>query len=164
MSTGEKRNEIWWLARGSSSSSRQPSFAPATARPSVTISSYAFGWNRAKSCFVTSRKHDPLTRADIDEYPCERKVALCMLWLCGRGRIVDRFFGRYCSSESDNDIFVAAGYLFGVSLSEHANTASLHFYSPAGHLQRIHLHHGMTADFKRVIGGVPVRTIYNNLR
>jgi hypothetical protein len=163
MADTAERSEVWWLAEGSSSYSRQPSFAPVSARPVVTASYYRFGWYRSKSCFITTRRHDVLSRADTQAYPCERKMALCMLWLCGRSNIAERFFRGYYVRDDDRDVFVAAGYLFGLMVRGFDAEASLHFYSPQGQLQRISLHNGMTHDFKQTIKGMPVRTIYNNL-
>lgn len=96
MGTTIKQDEIWWLAYGNSSHSRQPSFAPPTARAVVTLSYYAFGWNKNKSCFISSRRHDVLSSADIKYYPCDRSVALGLLWQCARQEVCNRFFdGRY---------------------------------------------------------------------
>lgn len=163
MPKDENRNEVWWLASGQSSHSRQPSFAPATARPSVTSSYYRFGWSRSKACFVTSRRHDGLSCADIKEYPCNDQVALSMLWHCARRATLERFFNKRYSSKADRDVFVAAGYLFGVSLDGRDGEASLHFYSPTGEVQRIHLHDGMTSDFYRSVAGMTAVEIYNYL-
>lgn len=163
MPKDENRHEVWWLASGQSSFSRQPSFAPPTARPSVTISSYSFGWSRSKACFVTSRRHDVLSRADIKEYPCNTQVALGMLWHCSRRNTMERFFNKRYSSKADSDVFVAAGYMFGISLDGRDGEASLHFYSPTGELQRIYLHNGMTSDFYRSITGMTAVKIYNYL-
>jgi hypothetical protein len=86
-----------------------------------------------------------------------------MLWLCGRGSIAERFFRGYYARGDDHDMFVAAGHLFGLMVKGSSAEASLHFYSPVGQLYRISLHDGMTPAFRQTIGGMPVRTIYNNL-
>jgi hypothetical protein len=60
-------------------------------------------------------------------------------------------------------MFVAAGYLFGISLDGRDGEASLHFYSPTGELQRIDLHDGMTSDFYCSVGGMTAVKIYDYL-
>ena len=164
MNNEKTRPNVWWLAQGHRSRTRQPSFAPDTARAVVTMSSFAFGWNRYEACFVTSKKHDVLAPADIERYPCDQSVALGMLWQCGRRDIHERFFdGRY-RNEDDADIFAAAGHMFGVSLLGCEGEASLHFYSPSGLLQRVYLHSGMTTSFRKTIFSKPAVEIYRNLQ
>ncbi len=155
MTDSTNKKEVWWLASGSSSRSRQPSFAPPTARPSVSFSYYHFGWNRETSSFVTSSKHDLLAPARSQEYPCERSVALCIIWQCARR------LHRY------DDIwykFAAAGTMCAISSRSDDGEITLHFYSPTWELQHISLHNGMSASFCNRIRNLSATEIYKNLQ
>ncbi len=155
MSDKVNRREVWWLAEGSSSFSRQPSFAPPTARPSVTSSFYRFGWSRTTSSFVTSSRHDLLAPAHCKEYPCERAVALCMIWQCAR---------RLQRYNAEWDTFAAADTMCAISSRLRDGEICLHFYSPAWKLQQISLHDGMSASFRRSIEKLSAAQIYKNLQ
>ncbi len=154
MTTDKNEKEIWWLARGSSSTRRQPSFAPPNARQSVTSSLYGFGWNRKTSSFVTSNQHDLLARAQLKEFPCERAVAMCMLWHYAR-RL-------QCGNDEDG-IFAAAGVMCRVSSRQRDGEICLHFYSPTWKLQQISLHESMMHSFRMSIASSPLVQIFRKL-
>ncbi|PCI29281.1 hypothetical protein COB52_02680 [Candidatus Kaiserbacteria bacterium] len=168
----KERDEVWWIAHGHSSHSRQPSFAPSTARPVVTVSSYGFGWNRKKACFVTTRSHGMLERVNIEDHPCDSGVALGILRRCAYKNVLDRFFDNPYAKDDDADIFSASGYMFGISLSkrywsnDHKRNAeaSLHFYAPDGTRQSINFHNGMTGSFGRSISGLEVSGIKERMQ
>lgn len=168
----KKRGEIWWLARGHSSRSRQPSFAPPTARPSVTTSSYGFGWNRKQSCFVTSSNHGMFSRTSLKDYPCDPEVAARILRRCAYKNVRDRFFSKPFAKEDDIDVFEAAGHMFGVSLSKcywgegynRDSQANLFFYAPEGTCQCISLHNGMTPSFARSLVGLNLADIHGQMQ
>lgn len=158
-------NNVWWLAEGQYSRSRQPSFAPPTARPSVSASYYKFGWSRSEMCFITHTKPDLLLPARVNEYPCHRSVALGILWHCARTDIARRYFG-YCQGDG-RDVFIASGYLFGISVRERGGMtdteAGLYFYSPTGALQSVSLHDGMALSFAATLKGMSAVAIHNRL-
>lgn len=163
-------DSIWWLAIGSQEHRRQPSFAPATARPSITYSWFGFGWNREAGCFVTGSRYDLLAPPRLTEFACDRKVARAMLCLCASKRVCDRFFRNYYSNVDDADVFAAADSMFGLQLRKSARVGSnglseaeaqLSFYSPEGEVQTIHLHDGMTISLGKRLGGLSALQIYN---
>jgi hypothetical protein len=155
MTVGTNKKEMWWLAKGSSSFSRQPSFAPPTARPSVTTGFYHFGWNRTTSSFVTRSTYNLLTPAYCKEYPCERAVALCMIWQCVR---------RLQQYDAEWDTFTAAGTMCAISSRPCDGEICLHFYSPTWKLQRISLHCGMSTSFMSHIKNLSAVQIHKNLQ
>lgn len=163
----KKKGEVWWLANGHSQRSRQPSFAPPTARPSITHSSYAFGWCRKRQCFVTSQSHGLLSPAMVKTYPCDPNVALSMLRRCAYKNVRTRFFDNPYAKEGDAELFAASGHMFGITLNKrhwgHSyNTnaeANLHFYGPDGQLYRISFHNGMTKSFNASVAGKKVDDI-----
>lgn len=167
MARKKKYGEVWWLAHGHSRRSRQPSFAPLTARPVVSTSSYGFGWHRQRQCFVTSENHDILMPNRIRDYHCDPDVASRILRRCAYKNVLTRFFDNPFAKEDDIDIFAAAGYMFGITLRKRYwgasyNTdaeANLHFYAPNGRLQTISLHNGMTRSFARIISGMKMTDI-----
>ena len=173
MTKGKKeRGEVWWLAHGHSSRSRQPSFAPPTARPVVSHSTYRFGWHRKKNCFITSDQHDLLSPFRTSEYPCDPEVALGILRRCAYKNVLNRFFANPYAKEDDAEIFSAAGHMFGITLKKCYlgsgyscdAEANLHFYSPNGERQHIHFHNGMTASFRRNITGMKIAAIQKQMR
>jgi hypothetical protein len=157
------RSEVWWLARGSSSHSRQPSFAPSTARPVVTTSFYAVGWHREKSCFVERSQHDLLEPSHHKLYPCDRLVAAAFLRLCARREVLSQFFGGQRKS-LDREVYAAHGHLVALSVGGMGHSTSLHFYSPRGQAQEICLHNGMTESFRAYLSSVPVGDIYQQMQ
>ncbi len=168
----KKRDEVWWLANGQSSSSRQPSFAPPTARPVVTTTYFRFGWHRKRACFVTCRMHGLEMPGDRHEYPCDPRVALGILRQCAYNNTRARFFGRLHVTEEDAEVFVIAGHMFSISLrmpyssrgSFSCAEATLQFYAPDGTLHSINLHNGMTRSFHRSIAGLKVMDIQEQMR
>lgn len=159
--------EIWWLAMGSHSRSRQPSFAPATARPVVDTTYYKFGWNREKACFTTLKQHGLFASPMFQDYACDRTVALVLLWYCARTYIKKRFFDTYYVQEHDAELFVAAGHMCGVTRMKcrdmYKSRAGLSFYSPDGVVQTISLHDGMTQHFGRTMVGMSAVQIRKNM-
>lgn len=160
------RSKIWWLANGEHSHSRQPSFAPATARPVVTTSYYGFGWDRGKSCFTTTSRHGIIGPINTKEYQCDFMIAVKILWQCTRKDTLHRFFGKPEGTD-DAAVFEAGGYMFSISLrgcSESSSAeASLQFYAPEGKVQSIHLHNGMTSSFRSRIAGMKLAGIRNHM-
>lgn len=165
-----KRGDVWWLAHGHSSRSRQPSFAPPTARPVVTHNTYKFGWHRTKHCFITSSQYGWVNHPSVEEYLCDFEVAEKMLRICAYNGIRKRFFeDPYTSDEKAGD-FVARGHSFTIKLGRYLREfrlpaeATIYFDSPDGAPQRISLHHGMTRSFGRTIAGLLIDDIHVRMR
>jgi hypothetical protein len=163
-----ERSDVWWLARGHNTRSRQPSFAPPTARPSVTHSSYGFGWHRKKACFITSRNHGMLSPTSTKEHQCDPEVAAGILRRCAYKNIMSRFFKDWYAREDKVDLFVSVGHMFAVSLDKSRDNlsggfvpaeANLHFYSPENQVQYIGFHDGMTRSFAQTISGLKIAEI-----
>lgn len=156
MGRKKERHPIWLLATGHSSHSRQPSFAPSTARPVTTTSFYYFGWHRQHQCFVTQRQHDIMSRPTEKQFPCDPKVAAQFLRKCACVYMGKRFFQNPYTRSDDAIEFEVAGSACSVSLSACRNSlsggtimaeASLRFLDPDGGTQSIRFHDGMTRSF-----------------
>lgn len=158
-----ERSEVWWLAYGHSSKSRQPSFAPSTARASVTHSSYGFGWHREKQCFVATRKHGLLSPTSKKYHECDPEIAREIIHCCGHERVHKRFFDTPYSSDGDENIYCVNGWMFRISLDKYGSNRSsevnLYFYSPVGKVQRVGFHNGMTRSFGSRVKGMGLSDI-----
>lgn len=164
----KERGEIWWLAHGHSTHSRQPSFAPATARPSITTSSYGFGWHRQKACFISSQNHGMLSPTIMKEHPCDPGVALGILRRCAYQNVLTRFFENWYAQVDDVEIYASRGRMFRITLHKSRKSfrggfipavAALHFYSPDNQVQSISFHNGMTRSFSQKIRGLKIADI-----
>lgn len=162
-------NSSWLLARGHDQHSRQPSFAPVSARPVVTHISYSLRWNNEHKCFETCRIFgiDKSTK----QYPCDPEVAHAILCHCADEETQSRFFLKKYPKKDDREIYSANGHLFSISISSASRgkyfgeaAVSLSFYSQDFMVQHIYLHDGMVGTFGKSLNGLNSEDIAARMR